>query len=128
MLRFAANLLLMLAGAQAMAQPALPIPALQDYEPGMWQIRAIGATGSQSLCVADPNLLLTGGRAASDCSFSLISSQPNGAVVTYKCSAGRSGRTELRREAGGLYTVNAQGVEGGLPFAARSEWRRTGAC
>lgn len=118
----------LLAAAAGLAAPAPPIDALKDFQPGQWQMKLVGEEAGASRCVTDSNLLLMGGRAANACSFSLIDNQPQSAVVTYRCTGGRSGRTELRRDAGGLYVVNAQGLEAGLPFANRTEWRRLGKC
>ncbi len=105
-----------------------PLAALDGFQPGAWQVKPIGATSSASHCLADAVPMLTGGRAAQECSFSAITDAPRSATVTYRCAAGRSGRTVIRRDAGGLYVVDAQGLENGLPFAARTEWRRTGDC
>jgi hypothetical protein len=118
----------LLLATAALAVPAPPIDALKDFRPGQWQMKLVGGPATDSRCIADPQLLLTGGRPASECTFSLIASQPHSATVTYRCSGGRSGRTEIRRDAHGIYAVASQGLEGGLPFAARTEWRRTGDC
>ena len=37
-------------------------------------------------------------------------------------------RAEIRRDTGELFTVDAQGIEGGRPFASRTEWSRAGHC
>jgi hypothetical protein len=105
-----------------------PLAALGDFQPGAWQVKQIGASSSSSHCLADAVPLLTGGRPAPGCSFTAISDGPDAATVTYRCGSGRSGRTTIRRDAGSLYTVDAQGLENRLPYAARTEWRRTGSC
>ena len=118
----------LLVASAALAAAAPPLAALKDFRSGAWAVKAIGSTSSASQCLADPATLLTGGRPAQGCSFSVINDAPDGATVTYRCAAGRSGRTQLRRDAGGLFVVDAQGLESGHPFANRSEWRRTGDC
>jgi hypothetical protein len=95
---------LLVATAAAAAAPP-PLAALKGFRPGAWAVKAVGGTSSSSQCLADLSDLLTGGRPAQDCSFSVI-----------------------RRDAHGLYVVDAQGLENGHPFANRSEWRRTGDC
>lgn len=118
--------LLVATAAVAAAPP--PLAALKGFRPGAWQVKAVGAESSSSQCLADPSPLLIGGRPGQDCSFSVISDGADAATVTYRCAAGRSGRTGIRRDAHGLYVVDAQGLESGHPFANRSEWRRTGDC
>jgi hypothetical protein len=105
-----------------------PLAALASFRPGAWQVKPIGASDSVSHCLADPIPMLTGARPAQECQFRSISDEPNAATVTYRCAGGRSGRTAIRRDAGGLFVVDAQGLAGGHPFADRTEWRRTGDC
>lgn len=119
-------ILLVAVAAPAAAPP--PLAALKGFRPGAWQVKAIGADSSSSQCLPEPSSMLLGGRASSDCSFNVISDGPNSATVTYRCAAGRSGRTAIRRDASGLFVVDAQGLENGHPFADRTEWRRTGDC
>lgn len=105
-----------------------PLDALKGFRPGAWQVKAIGADSSSSQCLAEPSPMLMGGRMSSECSFNVISDSPSAATVTYRCAAGRSGRTAIRRDANGLFVVDAQGLLNGHPFADRTEWRRTGDC
>ena len=114
--------------AVAKAQGAPDLKALQGFSPGAWQVTAIGSASSSSQCVADASVLLMGGRPGGQCAFSVIADGPDGATVTYRCEGGRSGRTAIRRDTKGLFTVDAQGLEGGRPFQNRSEWRRSGSC
>lgn len=118
--------LLLPTAAVADAPPALA--ALSRFQPGAWQVKVIGASSSSSQCLADPTALLIGGRPAQDCQFRSIANTDNSATVTYRCAGGRSGRTVIRRDASGLFVVDAQGLEDGHPFADRTEWRRTGDC
>lgn len=118
----------LLVASAAVAASAPPLAALKGFRPGAWAVKAVGANSSSSQCLADPATFLLAGRSAQECSFTVISDASDAATVTYRCAAGRSGRTELRRDATGLYIVDAQGLENGHPFANRSEWRRTGDC
>lgn len=112
----------------AVADAPPPLAALAGFRPGAWQVKVIGAADSVSHCLADPVSMLTGARPAQACQFHAIADQPETATVTYRCTGGRSGRTSVRRDAGGLFIVDAQGLVDGLPFADRSEWRHTGSC
>jgi hypothetical protein len=112
----------------AVADTPPPLAALAGFRAGAWQVKVIGAADSVSHCLADSIPMLTGTRPAQECQFRTISDEPNSATVTYRCADGRSGRTAIRRDAGGLFVVDAQGLAGGHPFADRTEWRRTGSC
>jgi hypothetical protein len=121
-----------LLAALSLAAPALaavpPLKALSGWRAGQWRVATLGGHPAAAQCVADPGALLLAGRPANGCQFSVIEDEPGSGVVTYRCSDGRQGRTEVRRDTGDLFTVDAQGVEGGRPFASRTEWRRAGSC
>ena len=110
------------------AQGVPELKALQGFAPGAWQVTAIGSASSSSQCLADASVLLMGGRPGGQCGFSVIADDADSATVTYRCEGGRSGRTVIRRDTKGLFTVDAQGLESGRPFQNRSEWRRSGSC
>jgi hypothetical protein len=112
----------------AVADAPPPLAALAGFQPGAWQVKVIGSASSSSQCLVEPLAMLIGGRPAQECQFRTIADGANSATVTYRCAGGRSGRTVVRRDAGGLFVVDAQGLENGHPFADRTEWRRTGAC
>lgn len=126
----AKRFLFLILGLVASAASALPpLKALDGFQAGQWQVKAIGATdGGREVCATGPEMMLTGGRSPAQCEFTSISDSDGEAVVTYHCPGGRTGRTAIRRDAAGIYTVHAQGVDGGRPFAGRSEWRRAGGC
>lgn len=96
-------------------------PALAGFEPGAWKASGPGAPR----CIGSADAFIAGGRTG--CRITPISSNGDRLVATWQCP-GASGRTDLRRDAGGLYTVDIQGIEADLPFASRAEWRRTGGC
>ena len=121
-------LLALLLPAAATADAPPPLAALSGFRAGAWQVKPIGATDSVSHCLADPTPLLIGARPGDSCQFRVIADEPASATVTYRCAAGRQGRTAIRRDAGGLFVVDAQGLANGHPFADRTEWRRTGSC
>jgi hypothetical protein len=116
--------------ASVVAQPMMPKALADGFARGQWRIvdaNATQSTGRQQ-CIGSAAELLTHGRPAAGCQFRILTDEPTKSVVTYRCEGGTNGRTEIRRDADGIYTVDAQGVEAGLPFAARTEWRRTGDC
>lgn len=118
--------LLLLATPVAAAAPGLK--ALTGWRPGLWQAQAGDGHAAAPACLAGPESMLLGGRADAGCSFTVIADTDQSAVVTYRCADGRQGRTEVRRDTADIYTVDAQGLEGGRPFAGRSEWRRLKGC
>jgi len=129
MRRFVIFLIAVQAAATS-AQPAVPKALADGFSAGQWRITDAGATQSTGRlqCVAAAAELLTGGQPAGSCQFRILIDEPAKTVATYICEGGVSGRTEIRRDANGIYTVDAQGLERGHPFAARTEWRRVGDC
>jgi hypothetical protein len=122
-------LALVLSSSVAVAAQSIPeMLALRGFTPGAWQVKPIGGQSSSSHCLQSAAPMLMGERPGEECSFTVISDGPDGATLTYRCAGGRSGRTSVRRDTKGIFTVDAQGLEGGKPFQSRSEWRRTGAC
>ncbi len=118
----------MLSPATAAHADAPLLKPLADFQKGQWQGSMVGGRRLGPMCVTAPDAMLTGGGPQSGCTFTVIEDGPSEAVVTYKCPTGRSGRTALRRDAGGLYTIDAQGIANNLPFGDRTEWRRLGNC
>ncbi len=108
------------------AAPALK--ALSGWRAGQWRVAELGGHPSGGQCVGNPEAVLLAGRPNAACQFSVIQDDENVGVVTYRCGDGRQGRTEIRRDTADLLTVDAQGVDSGLPFASRTEWSRAGRC
>jgi hypothetical protein len=119
-------LLLLAAPLLAAAVPALK--ALEGHAAGSWSMTPIGGGDAETRCLADAGPMLTGGRPSAACSFSVLDDGDSAATVNFRCEGSVSGRTVIRRDTGGLYTVRTQGVASGLPFVARSEWRYKGSC
>lgn len=125
-MRRALPLLLLLAGPAFADSP--PLKAFADWQAGQWKAGMVGGRSRAPMCLALPETLLAGGRPQPGCVYTVIRDDADSAVVTYRCPGGRQGRTEVRRDAQNIYTVDAQGVADGLPFGDRAEWRRVGAC
>lgn len=118
--------LLLLAAPLLAAVPTLQ--ALQGHAAGSWAMTPIGGGEATTQCLADAGPMLTGGRPSAACSFTVLEDGDSTGSVNFRCEGSVSGRTVIRRDAGGLYTVRTQGVANGLPFVARSEWRYKGNC
>lgn len=122
-------------GAAALVTPAAwtqasKLTALSRLEPGLWQLRDLDDAGApaQSICVADPNMLMQVQHRNSPCSRMVLSNDAKGATVHYTCPANGFGRTTLRVETPRLAKIDTQGISDNAPFAYRLEARRTGAC
>ncbi|QMW23547.1 hypothetical protein [Sandaracinobacteroides saxicola] len=117
----------MVLAAPAAAQD---LALLRDFVPGAYEAREVGQDwGARSLCLDRPvQLLFDGDPPAAKCEWTVLGDEATKAAVSYRCNGKRSGRTDLRRDAAGVYVVDAQGIAGALPFARKSEYRRTGAC
>jgi hypothetical protein len=119
--------ILLLVAAPLMAKVPV-LKALEGHAPGKWTVSPIGGGVAQTLCLADAGPMLTGGRPAAQCSFTPLEDSEITGTVNFRCEGDASGRTSIRRDAGGLYTVRTQGVAKGLPFVSRTEWRYGGSC
>jgi len=106
------------------------LSALARLEPGLWQLRNLEDESArpQSICVADPSVLMQVQHRNSPCSRLVIDNGANTATVHYTCPAGGFGRTTLRAETSRLAKIDTQGISGNAPFAYRAEARRVGAC
>ncbi len=106
------------------------VSAISKLEPGLWQLRDLDNTraAQQSICVADPNLLLQLRHPRAACSRLVVADEPRGAVVHYTCQTSGYGQTALRIETPRLAQIDTQGIAGNQPFAYRAEARRIGPC
>ena len=122
-------LLLAVPVVAAVAQPIAPKALADGFSPGQWKAVevAVNQKAVRTICLASQAQMATDGRPADGCQMNVLTDEPGNAVVSYKCEGGLSGRTEIRRDAAGIYTIHAQGLDKGLPFASHSEWRRVGA-
>lgn len=122
-----ALLLLAVPGATG-AAPALPALQLfaDGFRAGTWEVTSEGSTG-QRRPLADPGAMVFAGQTlADDCRVTVVDDRTTHAVVTWRCPGGDSGRSHVRRDHGGLYVVQAQGISGRRPFAAQAEYRFVG--
>lgn len=124
---FAAALLLASGGAVA---AGAKLSALSRLEPGQWQFRNLDdiRAAPQSLCIADPILLMQLRHRSAPCTRLVVSNNERGAIVHYTCPASGFGQTELRVETPRLAQIDTQGIVDNRPFALRAEARRVGPC
>lgn len=106
------------------------LTALARLEPGLWQLRDLddARAAQQSLCIADPILLMQLRHRSAPCTRLVVSDNERGAVVHYTCPASGFGQTALRVETPRLAQIDTQGIAQNRPFAFRAEARRVGSC
>jgi hypothetical protein len=114
-------------GAAAPAQ-APQLNALTHIELGQWQLKEAGGGAAQSLCVADPAVLLQLGHPRAQCSRLIIDDTAELATVQYTCPGIGHGRTTIAVETPRLLHLQTQGIASGAPFDLDYEARRVGAC
>jgi hypothetical protein len=112
------------------SRPGQPLAALSPLQPGLWQIRELGndRAAPQSICIADPAMLLQVKHYKEPCSRLVIADEANQATVHYTCPANGFGRTWLRVETPRLAKIDTQGIVDNTPFAFRAEARFVGPC
>lgn len=127
---FLAALLAVPAAAQAPAvAPAKLGVFASGWSAGAWKRTEYGAAGSSQQCVGRvEQMVLPAGADLAGCQVTVLQNSADRAAFTYACPAGRSGRTDVRRDAQGVYVIAAQGISDGRPFELRGEYRRVGAC
>jgi hypothetical protein len=96
----------------------------------LWQLRDLDQpqAAQQSICVADPTLLVQLRHRNAPCTRLVLSEDAAGAVFHYTCPASGYGQTALRIETPRLAQIDTQGIAGNRPFAYRAEARRVGTC
>lgn len=112
------------------AQDTATLNALAKLRAGLWELRDLDNRGEpiESVCVADPNILMQIQHRNSPCSRLVIGNGPEAATVHYTCPAQGFGRTSIRVETPRLARIDTQGISSGIPFAYRLEARRLGPC
>lgn len=128
--RTAVALILVTLTAPALTQVGEKLSALARLEPGLWRLRNLedARARPQSICIADPHMLMQVQHRNSPCARLVIADDATGATVHYTCPAGGFGRTSLRVETPRLAKIDTQGISGNAPFAYRAEARRIGSC
>lgn len=123
---FAGAAALILFGA-AVPASADPLVALNQLEPGMWQLRAPGEA-PRNLCVTDPASLVQLQHARTSCRQLVVANERTTSTVQYSCPGAGWGRTTVRVSTPRAATIDTQGIAANAPFAFVAEARRTGDC
>ena len=125
--RWVAALALVIGGA-GLAADTSRLRTLDGVHPGRWLLRDLaGTTSPQTICVTRRADFIYLGHPATGCTARTIADDPPHAVIQFSCPA-RTGRTTITAETADLLTIDAQGMEGGAPFAHRTEARWQGSC
>jgi hypothetical protein len=119
-----------IAASPVFAQPAVApnLIALNQIEPGQWQLRARDASLQRSVCVGDPRSLLQVRHGSAVCSRFVIANDARATTIHYTCPGAGHGQTTLRVETPRLIQIESQGIAEREPFSIRLEGRRVGAC
>jgi hypothetical protein len=80
------------------------------------------------LCVADPLLLAAYEHHSMRCTHSVIRSDGQSAVVSYSCSGGGFGQSQLSLLTPRSLQIDTQGIMGGEPYHYVLDARRVGDC
>ncbi len=123
-------------GLLAAATPQLQLFNAGGFAAGQWKITPLDEdskmrNGSgENQCLTAPDMIVHAGHKAASaaCEHTIIEDTPNRAIVTYICKGSGYGRTDIRRDAAGVFVVEAQGISGKDPFDMKGEFRRTGEC
>jgi hypothetical protein len=116
-----------------LAGPALAAPPLAlfggPFPAGLYADSGSGTAAPTRRCLKTADHLLFAGRQVGpSCRVTVLEDNASNATVSWSCPGGDSGRTEIRRDHAGLFTVRSQGIAGRLPFAETHEYRRVGDC
>ena len=107
----------------AAASPAV----LARAESGLWEISRTGAQPVK-LCLANPVALAQLEHRHGSCARDVIRDDSDLAVVSYTCSGGDFGRSEVRALTPRSLRVETQGISANAPFKYTFQARRVGNC
>lgn len=115
------------AGAAFLVGLAAAGPAvLNGVSGGLWEVSGHGAPAR--LCVADPLVLAAYEHRKSSCSRTVIRSDGESAVVSYTCSGGGFGQSNISVVTPRSLNIATQGISGGEPYKYMLVARRLGDC
>lgn len=114
---------------------ALPVAAQTDslsmlggLSKGEWTIKHRDGTADRKICVKSGRELIQLRHKESDCSRFVVEDAKAKITIQYTCPGNGYGRTNIRKETGGLVQIESQGIASGLPFQFAAEARHTGSC
>lgn len=116
----------------SLALPALAqadsLTMLRTLSKGEWTIKHRDGSPDRKICVRSGEELIQLRHSNQGCSRFVVEDAANRITVQYTCPGNGYGRTNIRKEAGGLVQIESQGISSGLPFQFAAEGRRTGDC
>lgn len=122
--------LLVAAQAPTPAAPAstpLALTALDQLEPGQWQLDSKDHA-PKLVCVADGSELIQVEHDQNGCSRFIVANDPKSSTVHYSCPGAGWGRTTIRVETARSAQVQTQGIVKNAPFDFTLAAKRIGAC
>jgi hypothetical protein len=119
---------LLLASAATAAAPALALFG-DGFPAGLYADSRSATARTTNHCLKSADAIVHAGRAVGpSCRVTVLEDTAASAIVQWTCRGGDSGRSEIRRDHAGLFTVRSQGIANRLPFGETHEWRRIGDC
>lgn len=101
---------------------------LEGLSKGEWTIKHRDGSADRKICVKTGKELIQLRHDEPDCSRFVVEDALSKVTVQYTCPGNGYGRTNIRKETGGLVQIESQGIASGLPFQFAAEGRRTGTC
>ena len=114
-------------GLAGLLAAAGPPGVLARAEGGMWEISRSGEQASK-LCVANPAVLAQYEHRSASCTREVVRDSASSAVISYQCSAGDFGRSEVTAITPRSLLIETQGISGSAPFKYVIQARRVGNC
>lgn len=103
------------------------LQALEQLEPGLWQIEVPGKP-VRTLCLTDPMVLLQLAHNAPSCSRFVIANEARSSTVHYSCNAAGWGRTTIHVETPRAVQIDTQGIAAKAPFQFSADAHKIGPC
>jgi len=101
---------------------------LEGLTKGEWTIKHRDGSADQKICLKTGRELIQLRHSEPGCSRFVVEDDSRKVSVQYTCPGNGYGRTDIRKETGGLVQIESQGIASGLPFEFAAEGRRTGTC
>lgn len=117
-------------GAFGMALPvfAQDLQMLAGLSKGEWTIKHRDGSADKKICVRSGQELVQLRHQEGGCSRFVVEDSISRVTVQYTCPGNGYGRTDIRKETGGLVQLESRGIVSGQPFQFSAEARRTGSC
>ena len=105
-----------------------PLKMLGSLTKGEWTIKHRNGSQDRKICIRTGKELIQLRHSEPDCSRFVVEDQSDKVTVQYTCPGNGYGRTNIRKETGGLVQIESQGIAAGIPFRFAAEARHTGGC